>query len=352
MKTYKTLLLLSFFLFSFLTIKAQVFTKEALKARIEHSVAFGDSSKIPAYSSKFFGLKNVGIEFQKKGNKWALVNTIKNKLIIPYEIDSVLTSYKSSGIVSYIIKRDNRWEPIAFDKKHKIAESEPSSGLIKKELDKDYIEMYNYGWRRFPVVYNGKHGIINKNYETIVPIKYDYVLDLFDSLSKYRNDTISYLIYDNDKVGMITNTLTIEPKFEDIGLKYPTYSDHFGEHKLLYNKDFFGFKLEGKYGVMNYSQEMVVPNEYDSIVYCESNLDEDDIKKGKFIVSKNGKYGVINAQNKILVPFEYLSINYKGLNHNNDEIFMVRKKQKYGIVTGQNKILKALEFSKEELKDF
>lgn len=346
-KSIVLIALLCFCKFSF----AQIFTKEALQARIEQSKLFGDSINIPVYSSEVFGFKNEGLYFLKKNDKWALINKNKDKTIIPYEIDSIFTLFNFPNIKSYLIKRKEQWESITFDKKYKIKKSEPESGLAQKKLGSGMLEMYNKPWRRFEIIFNGKRGIMNKEFKIIIPVKYDYVLDLQGTIFEKDKDSLSYLVYNDNKVGIVNNAIQIEPEFQDVGLKFPTYfPEEFGEHKLMYDKDYFGFKLDGKYGIMNYQQEIIVPNIYSQIVYCKSYADE-SASQGKFIVKTKEGISLINAKNKTLIPIGYHSIEYKSTSSKQD-LFIVSKANRYGIVNSQNKIIKPIEFTIREMRSY
>ena len=339
----------------------QVFTKESLEYRIEENKLFGDSLKIPVYSSKIYGFKDSGVYFENKNEKWGLFDANKNKLIIPHEIDSVLTVYHFPNIKSYLIKQNGKWKSIAFDKKFKIKKSEPDTGLMHSSYKEYGYEIDTRGWKRYQVIYNGKRGVMNKDYKTIVPLKYDYVLNLFDSLNEKVKDTLSFIVYDNDKVGVITNKLYIEPHFDDVGLNYPTYvgdfgnmkpsyfRDHLGTRKLMYDKNYFGTVINGKKGIMNYDQEVIVPNIYDDMYYTESTLDESPLK-GKFIVRIESKFGVINEKNEILIPIEYNAVEYHKTKEVAD-VFIVRKGSKYGLVNSLNEVVKPINYTKGELQN-
>ena len=340
---------------------SQVFSKEVLNAKIEQNKLFGDSLKIPVYSSKVWGFTNSGVYFEKKNGKWGLFNSNKNKLMMPYELDSVMTVFHFPNIKSYIIKKDGKWRSVAFDEKYKIQKSEPDTGLTHKAYKEYGYEIKNDDWRRFPVVFNGKQGVMNKAYATIIPVKYDYILDLVTYLSEDAKGEMSYVVYNNSKAGLITNDLVIEPKFDDIGLYYPTFTGDFGKmkrsyktddlgcKKILDDKDYFGIVLNGKCGVMSFNQEMIVPAIYDKMYYNEVYLD-DNRNTGTFIVKKDGKYGVINVTNKELVSIKYDMVEYRDREGGLD-YFTVRIKDKYGIVNSLNEFVKPVEFTRKSLED-
>ncbi len=324
---------------------AQPFTKTSLEARMEENRLFGDSLKIPVYSSDVWGFKDEGFHFISKDGKWALKNANKNKLIIPYDIDSVLVQFNAPNIKSYSIKRNGVWESYTFNKKYKMKKANPYSGLALSNSMNDVYKEKNY--LRFDVIYNGKRGIMNCKYETIVPLRYDYILELFDALSERHKDTLSYLLYNNDKVGMVTNKVIIQPKYEDIGIFEFRGYDYVGTTKLDYEKDYFGTTINGKMGIMNYNEEILVPHIYDKIIYCKPYL-ENATYPDKFVVIKGRKQGVVNITGELLLPIEYDTIEFDETFEKLDH-FIVSKKGKYGVVNSLNEIVKPLTFSRSEI---
>ena len=345
----KLVLIVVALLFNFFFSNAQVFNKESLGYRIEESKKFGDSIKIPVYSSQIWGLKDSGFYFLKKEDKWCLKDENKNKLVIPYEIDSVFTVFHSPNIKSYIIKRHGKWECIAFNKKFKIKRSEPDTGLTHDAYKKNGYDIDKRTWRRFMIIFNGKRGIMNKNYETIIAPKYDYILSLNNHLTEETKDSLSYILYNNNKVGFVSNATRIEPKYDDIGLKYPTYYGDYGSIKLFDDKGYFGVLIDGKMGLMNYKEELLIPAVYDELLFCKPNFDSST--KDLFVVKKKGKYGVLDSKNNSVVPITYNYLSFKGT-YSGVAHFMVRNKMNYGIINDSNDIVKPLEFTKEELEDF
>ncbi|OUR97697.1 hypothetical protein A9Q86_15910 [Flavobacteriales bacterium 33_180_T64] len=327
---------------------AQQFEKESyIKLRVEENAFFGDSTKIPVYSSEIWGFVDKGFHFVNKEGKWALKNANKNKLIIPYEIDSVLVQFNHPNIKSYSIKRGGKWESYTFTKKFKMEKANPYSGLaLSNSLNSIYEGL---DWIKYQVIYNGKRGIMNCKYEWIVPLKYDYILQRHTSIHKSFKDSISYLLYNNDKVGLHTNEVIIEPKYDDIcGYEFGSYKS-MPKVRLFDGKDFFVATMNGKMGLVNYNEDILVPHIYDKIIYCTA-YGEKGKYPDKFVLKKDGKQGVVNATGDILIPIEYDTIEYKETYEKLDH-FIVRKNGKYGVLNSENGIIKPIEFSREELKD-
>ncbi|MFK7781844.1 WG repeat-containing protein [Psychroserpens sp.] len=326
----------------------QQFTKEeSLKGRMKENVIFGDSLNIPVFSSDVWGFKDEGFHFIRKEGKWALKDVNKNKLIIPFEIDSILTQYNPPNIKSYSIKRKGKWESFTFTEKYKMKKANPYSGLATSDKRNNVYK--GKDWLRFQVIYNGKRGVMNYKYEWIVPLRYDYALDLYTPLTENYRDSVSYILYNNDKVGLLTNDVMIEPKYDDIGAYEFRGYDYKAIIKLTDGKDYFGTTINGKMGMMNFNEEVLVENIYDEIVYCKPY--SDNMKyPDKFVVRVGRKYGVVNITGDLLIPIEYESIEYDETFEKLDRFF-VRKNMKYGIVNSENEILMPIEFSREELKN-
>ena len=73
-------------------------------------------------------------------------------------------------------------------------------------------------------------------------------------------------------------------------------------------------KPNGKFGVMNFDGEIVVPIEYDEFVY--------GYYYGSIIAKKDGKIGLIDPEGRELLPFEYDDVVYNCV----DEKFALNKK--------------------------
>lgn len=146
---------------------------------------------------------------------------------------------------------------------------------------------------------DGKYGIINIKGATIVKEQYDGI-----EADKYYEENIGY-----KKDGYITKETTEE------GYRYG-YINNSGK-KLIDNKynelyriteissnDIYTICAEnGKYGLMKNGKK-VIPNEYQALVYNESN---------NTVTALKGKnYGVISIEGKEIVPFEYKQIDVSG----------------------------------------
>lgn len=171
------------------------------------------------------------------------------------------------------------------------------SGLLplENELDKCGVVNYlgktvvsfNYDWMNdyvwndnYIFVQSGKKkGFINSSNVMTVPMRYE---------------TLPMILGKRNQVADENYTWFVNEKFEALTPKYQA---------LEKEGDVYFFKQNGKWGVMDLSMNIIVPNLYTSIEYGPR-LKADATFKCYYAV-KNGKYGLISLTNEIIVPFEY-----------------------------------------------
>ncbi len=199
-----------------------------------------------------------------------------------------------------------------------------------------------YGGTIMICIKDGKYGLINNRGEIILECDYDSI--------DIPNDSYDYLILlkKNRKYGFIKLNgngngnilLKTEPMYEF--LEYIT-----GTKYLI-------FRDNGKYGIINMNNTILLPPTYDKIsknysfkigdkiglldrdtfkseVIIDSSIaDEIKYKWGDdFAIQKNEKIGLISADGKILIPCEYNKFaNYRDINNG---IVIVLKDDMYGI---------------------
>lgn len=328
---------------------------------------YGDSNKIVVINSAGNLAKNKNMFFVKENKKWGLINTKTNEVIIPFEIDSIFLM-TPLPITIYNIKRNNVWESFIFDEDYNIVKKAKSKN--KRSAMDDYMNTFEW----FEVLFNGKLGYVNKNFEIIIPIKYDYIDENFVSRNKDVYENL-YLLYNDNKVGMFYRNRLIEPIYDEISTKM--FENGEIKDPLLIEGEYFCAKKNNKYGLLNFNEEIIIPFEYDDFYFCNVNdvkySDIYIVKKGKnyglltrketiipieyedliylkgtdsdsflFSAKKNGKYGIINANNKVIVPFEYQSIEMTYLQTKKTNL-VVQKNNLYGVIDINNIILVPIE---------
>jgi hypothetical protein len=200
------------------------------------------------------------------------------------------------------------------------------------------------GLRR--VILDKKHGAINGAGKVIIPIIYDYLhkpqkngiiyaekngwSGCFNSagkqITKIKYKTLYAYSKDNKaqfKTGGITGVIDINGK--ESGIEYPadkTYEEENG---------FSRFRKKGLYGVIDANKKEVL-----SPIYNYTGSFNTDFK---LVIVRNGPYlGVVNKSNKIIIPIEYDKIN--GPDENG--VFKVEKNYKLGEIDNTGKVIKVL----------
>jgi len=98
-----------------------------------------------------------------------------------------------------------------------------------------------------------------------------------------------------------------------------------------YEKEVLKFEKDGRYGLIDFSGNVVVEPEYESILSLKVN-------PGKLLVKKDGDFGVVDSKGNLVIPTEYNNIS--GDNYSTEEDgytktgYIVKKKTDEGIFAG------------------
>ncbi len=166
---------------------------------------------------------------------------------------------------------------------------------------------------------NDRYGMINIEQEEIIPFEYKYI--------DYINDNFIIAINDDEKYGVINIDNEVVLSFE--------YDEIYNIH------EYYGYlrvSKNNKFGLVNSANaEIVVPLEYESIEYTRNET---------AVAIKEGRFGVIDVRNKIVVPFIYDSI----MNHYDG--FAVYKDELAGFINEEGSVILPVEFYNiSEVKD-
>ncbi|MGE5411056.1 MAG: WG repeat-containing protein [Clostridiales bacterium] len=210
----------------------------------------------------------------RSGNKWGVIN-IKGDIIIPLEFDDITTD--KYDMAYYIVVRNNKYG--IFDCNS------------KKIIDTVYDKI-NWLGRYFSVLKNDKYALINSRglfktefeFDEIKGAGYWVHFRKGNKWGAYSTSDLSdpfmpgiwniaciydkveclrtYLkIFQNNCVGLIDNkgSIMLDTIYEEIEVS---------KRKSTYYDDFVKFKLNGKYGMYNVKNRIiVVPAEYDEIKF-------------------------------------------------------------------------------------
>jgi len=174
----------------------------------------------------------------------------------------------------------NRVTDIIDDKNvYLVAFKNGKAGLLKnkhKVLNNSYEEIeYNKMNNLFIIQKLSKQGVVNAQGKQIIPVEYDEVLFIGESINAVKDGQV---IIFNNKGEKQENE-----KYKSI---IPTYNENYS----------ITIDENSKYGVINKNGEVLIKNNYQYIEYAFSKY---------FIVTNNGKVGILNDEGKAEVDFKY-----------------------------------------------
>lgn len=94
---------------------------------------------------------------------------------------------------------------------------------------------------------------------------------------------------------------TIKP----LGSTIKIYENGKSEHK-----DFYKVSRNGKQGVVNWNNEIIIPISYDSINCVDTNLYNERLNIRYYIICENEKYGIATSEGKVVYEPQYSKIHY------------------------------------------
>jgi hypothetical protein len=211
-------------------------------------------------------------------SKMAYARTFNRKVYyIDLEGNKLEINYSETG---YFFKGDYNYVRNEY-KKYGIIDKK---GKIIVPLIYDYITIIDRGF----VVYDGgRSALIDKNNQFILPFDYDFIW--------FHENSEIIVISKNKKVGVMNLNfeMIIPYTYESISKAI--------ENKKTNHNDIAIAKKNGKYGVIDFLGNVYIPFEWDEIKVLNQN-------ENTLIVKKNDRYGLLNKENKILTPVKYLDI--------------------------------------------
>ena len=146
---------------------------------------------------------------------------------------------------------------------------------------------------------DGKYGVININGATIVKAQYDKIeVDKFyEEGNSYKK--AGYIVSKTTEEGYRYGYVNLEGK-EIIEIKY---NDLYRVMEVNSDDAYIICAENGKYGLLK-NNEKIIDNEYQSLLYNESN--------NTVTALKGKKYGVLSLTGKTIIPFEYKQIDITG----------------------------------------
>ena len=276
--------------------------------------------KVSTYN--YFVLKkdNLSGVIDRSGN--TIVDTEFDNVIIPnpekalyvlYEGDNtkVLNERKEEILTDYQNVEPIQLQNISSDLKYEKSvlkyEENGKFGLVNfdgKRITKpiyESIEGLPYKEGELLVKQDGKYGVINIKGNKLVDIKYDKItVDGYytsENNYKFAGYIISNTTDEGYRYGYINHDgkILLEPEYNQLSRVIGIKDDENAYILCARN---------GQFGIMKNDEELI-PNEYQSIEYDESNK--------LFTIEKSKKFGIANLDGNIIVPTEYSQIDITGI---------------------------------------
>lgn len=287
-----------------------------------------------------------------KDNKWGVIDELGSYVIDPsYGEMIVIPNLKSDVFIcTYDVNYQNgEYKTKALNSKNEQIYNEYEYINVLQSLDSNNNLVIDSNV--LLVKKDGKYGLISIAGKQVLPTQYDEIV----SISGIEN---AYKIKKDDKYGIANNEgkIVIEPKYLDI--------DVLGKD----NKSGFIVKNEDKkYGIVDYSNNVVLNFKYDSIKKVFGNnlyvvkqdgkeklvsKDNDNVLNGDYdtieqvlnsqenavIFSKSGKFGIMKLSGEV-----EMSPKYDSLTEAKVGFFIAKIGDKYGIVSSEDDVKKGFE---------
>ena len=201
----------------------------------------------------------------KKNGKYGFVNSETGKLVIPCIYDFAY-NYFEDGVA--IVSQKSKGDGCALISKSGILLTD---FFLKRPWGNEFVNGLYTG-----ADITGRYGAINNLGDIVIPFKYE-------CLWSFNND--GYAIYfQKNKQGIInkSNEIVIPAICDD----------------LKFGRNLFQIKKDGKWSLVNCSNQAITPLTFD---YINNSYDNDD---GLMNFEKNGKYGYITPQGDIVALCE------------------------------------------------
>lgn len=288
--------------------------------------------KIINGEEKLLMVKDINKSKNKKKKKWRLVD-IKGKKKSREQYDNIKEVYKNGVEVVSNYKRgviDSLGKPI-----------------VPTLFDKLYMHRHS-----IIVCKDSLYGAYDYNGRNIVPVEYTYLHSGYDE----NDENTLFSVEKNKKWGLVNDRNEVLIPFEyesmgyfnggisDVGIKGYKYAVINSKGELITPFDFgyiFTFyngiaatdRGSRKYGVIDTEGNEVIPFIYHStsVATGDENLIE---------VYLDGKYGMVNRNNEVVIPIEYDFIYSFG----SDEVTTAGKNGKHGLIDKRGNVILPFRF--------
>lgn len=258
------------------------------------------------------------------GQPWGIYDSIMDMVIIPCIYEAIIYFRKKE---IFIVKYYNEWkrsyEIFAVNRNNKIVI--PSEYKSISIVDDTYIKVSTDGTQMGIVNCNGNI-IVPPIYENIWPSETGFMVSkTINGKNKcgfVNKNGHTHLEY--DLFAIVSNTPS-DLCHDEFGNSYtPTPDTHYSE--VTFSDD------NHLYSHVELIEADELSEQEESDIYEESHIDEKTYIKPKyFIVAKEGKYGVIDENNHIMVPMSYQNVIPVLGEDLNPAFYIIQQNNLYGL---------------------
>lgn len=206
---------------------------------------------------------------------------------------------------------------------------------IVKDSNKT-VEVKNYTY--YTAYENGKFGVINNEGEIVINPEYDEMISIPNN-----SKPVFICTYDIDDVLGTFKTKAINEKNEEILTGYDiieAIDNYDSKQNIWYEDNVLKVGKNGKYGLIDFSGQEILPCEYDEITALKGT-------KSNLLVKKAGNVGLVNEKGQPIIKTQYKDIRTLKEGYKNEYI-IVNENDQCGLISTSGTIL--IEPKYEDLK--
>jgi hypothetical protein len=281
------------------------------QTKIYYVFTKGDSTGVVDLNGKeLFTISRNREELLKFRKKYYGYENATQEKIDRAHVESLITKIKSTSNLNVIKVHKGTKDGLFSVSKNKF--------IIPLELNMFYTGDEINRWSLHPVDVNDYHALCrDSNKYKLLDLE---TLDISRSIENVKLLPESKFYFEEGEDKRIAMDIqNIDHIFKNEILEYETFTNRFTKYNSQLNKTeypkftvyHFIFKKEGKMGVCNLQEEIVIPAIYDDIYMIDGVF---------FWVKKNNMWAVVNAKNEPLTPFDFIDIDH--VNTDNFESFL------------------------------
>lgn len=197
--------------------------------------------------------------------------------------------------------------------------------LIKNHKDANTLSTTAY----FTALDNGKWGVINNQGNVVIEPTYDEMIVIPNN-----QKDIFICTYDVNDTDNTYKTKVLNSKGETVFGEYESVEavdNYDSKGNIWYEEDALKVKKDGKYGLINYKGENILPTQYDEITTLKG-------VKNSIIIAKEGKVGLCNSLGEIIIEPTYSKI-LKYSDEYQDGYVVATAEGKYGLMSSNKSVL-------------